>query len=53
MLFEVFRCEETDSIDRIAISQFLKVSKRGSVTRECSKNSFKELNLYDLVRSMA
>ena len=25
MLFEVFRCEETDSIDSIAIAQFLKV----------------------------
>ena len=26
MLFEVFRCEETDTIDSISISQFLKVS---------------------------
>ncbi len=25
MLFEVFRCEETDSIDSIAIAHFLKV----------------------------
>ncbi len=25
MLFEVFRCEETDSIDSISITQFLKV----------------------------
>jgi hypothetical protein len=25
MLFEVFRCEETDSIDSISIAQFLKV----------------------------
>ena len=27
MLFEVFRCEETDTIDSISICQFLKVSK--------------------------
>ena len=26
MLFEVFRCEETDTIDSISISQFFKVS---------------------------
>ena len=26
MLFEVFRCEETDTINNIAIAQFLKVS---------------------------
>jgi len=26
MLFEVFRCEETDSIDGIAMGNFLKVS---------------------------
>ena len=25
MLFEVFRCEETDTFDRISIRQFLKV----------------------------
>ena len=25
MLFEVFRCEETDTIDSISISQFFKV----------------------------
>ena len=27
MLFEVFRCEETDAIDRIAIAQFLNVRR--------------------------
>ena len=26
MLFEVFRCEETDTIDSISIAQFIKVS---------------------------
>lgn len=31
MLFEVFRCEETDSIDSISISQFLKVSFFGNL----------------------
>ena len=25
MLFEVFRCEETDTIDRIALGHFIKV----------------------------
>ena len=28
MLFEVFRCEETDTFDRISIRQFLKVSRQ-------------------------
>ena len=35
MLFEVFRCEETDSIDRIAIAQFLRVSEK-YIVRSCN-----------------
>ena len=34
MLFEVFRCEETDSIDSISIAQFLKVSEIPALGKE-------------------
>ena len=33
MLFEVFRCEETDTIDSIAIGQFLRVSSIQTIDR--------------------
>jgi hypothetical protein len=37
MLFEVFRCEETDTFDSIAIKQFLKVSGKSSNSSKVQK----------------
>ena len=40
MLFEVFRCEETDTIDSISIAQFIKVSTATKpISRKITRHS--------------
>ena len=48
MLFEVFRCEETDTIDSISICQFLKVSKINYLPYEPAMLSRRKLSGYPL-----